>query len=83
MGYRNLLPDADSVAVDLADAGLTAEQQQRVFDSVAYFISEYADFYQNEYERIGEKEDKGAQEALGEIVEMFRSEARYSTSKQG
>lgn len=83
MGYRELLPDTDSVATDLKDAGLTPEQRQRALDSVAYMIGEYADYYDNEYQRFGERSDKGAHEALSEIAEMFRSEARYSTAKQG
>lgn len=82
MAYRDLLPGADSLAVDFSDAGLTKEQQQRVFDSTAHFLNEYAEYYQNEYERVGEKGDKGAQEALTEIVDMFTSEARYSTAQE-
>jgi hypothetical protein len=80
MGYRELLPQADVVANRLKEAGLTPDQQQAAFESFAYLLDEYADYYQNEYERVGEKEDRGAQQALFEMAEMIRSEGRYSTA---
>ena len=83
MGYQELLPVADYVADRLNKAGLTREQQQVTFEAFAHLISEYADFYSNEYERVGEKQDLGAHEALTELSQMFESEARYSTAKEG
>lgn len=83
MGYRELLPKADYIADRLNKAGLTREQQQETFEAFAHLINEYSDFHQNEYERVGEKQDLGAQEALSDLALMFESEARYSTAEEG
>lgn len=83
MGYRDLLPDGDYIADRLNKAGLTREQQQHTFEAFAHLITDYADYYLNEYERVGEKQDLGAHEALTEMAQMFESEARYSTAKEG
>lgn len=83
MAYRDLLPETSTVTTALRNEGLTPEQQQNVLDAVSQLLQEHADYYQYEYDRIGEKDDRGAGSALQEMGDSFRSEARYATANDG
>ena len=80
MGYRELLPQVDSVSSQLNDAGLSPQQRESVLAAVGYYLEQYSDFYHNEYQRVGERQDQGAHEALNEIAQDFLSESRYATA---
>jgi len=72
MGYRELLPDVNHVATEMDKAGLNKSQQSQVLRAFAYVMDEHAQYFDNEYERIGEKQDMGASEALSQFADDFR-----------
>lgn len=76
MGYRDLLPQVDSVTSELTEAGLSPEQRQRILGAVGILLVEHSDYYLNEYERVGERQDRGAHEALAELAQDFLTASR-------
>lgn len=73
MGYRELLPDVHHVVAEMDKAGLDKLQQSQVLRAFAYVLDEHAQYFNNAYQRIGEKQDLGASEALAEFAEDFRA----------
>ncbi|WP_068426736.1 hypothetical protein [Janibacter terrae] len=67
MGYYELLPTPDDLSEELAKAGLTAAQRKEALDAVAYFLGEHGDYYKNEFQRVGEKEDRGSHDTLSKL----------------
>jgi len=80
MGYRDLLPQVDSVTSEMIDAGLSPEQRQRIMSAVGTLLVEYSDYHLNEYQRVGERQDQGAHDALAELAQDFLSESRCPTA---
>lgn len=67
MGYYELLPTPDDLSEELAKAGLTAAQRKEALDAVAYFLGEHSDYYKSEFQRVGEKEDRGSHDTLSKL----------------
>lgn len=82
MGYRELLPQIDSISTELIDAELSPQQRENVLAIVGNYLNEWSEYHHNEFERIGEKQDKGAHEALSQMAQDFLSESRYATSTE-
>lgn len=80
MGYRDLLPQVESVTSEMIDADLSPEQRQRILSAVGTLLVHYSDYYLNEYQRVGERQDQGAHDALAELAQDFLSESRYATA---
>ena len=71
MAHRDLLPQSADLRRDLAEVGLTGEQVDAVLSAVSYHLRMWADYYGDEYEKIGDKDLKGAREALQEQVDLL------------
>lgn len=80
MGYRDLLPQVDGVTSEMTEAGLSPEQRQRILSAVGTLLMEHSDYYLNEYQRVGERQDQGAHDALAELAQDFLSESHYATA---
>jgi hypothetical protein len=80
MGHFELLPEPGTITEAMRDAGMTPDQQQAVLETMAYVLNEHAEYHDSEYQKIGEKTDKGAAEALTFFADAFRSDARYATA---
>lgn len=83
MAHFEQLPDASTVTDELRNTDLTSGQQQKILDSVAYLLSEHAEYYKGEHQKKGEKQDLGAREALEQLATDFRAEARYAAVHEG
>jgi hypothetical protein len=82
MGYRDLLPQIVSISTELIEAELSPQQRVSVLAIVGNYLNEWSEYHLNEFERVGEKQDKGAHEALNEIAQDFLSASRYATSNE-
>lgn len=71
MAHRDLLPQSANLRSDLAESGLTGEQVNAVLVAVSYHLRMWADYYSDEYQKIGDKDLKGAHEALQEQVDLL------------
>ncbi|MCM3556778.1 hypothetical protein M3697_16965 [Janibacter melonis] len=75
MGYFELLPTPEDVSEQLSQAGLTAAHRKEALHAVAYFLGEHSDYYDNEWQRVGEKEDRGSHDTLKQLAQEFRDAA--------
>lgn len=80
MGYKELLPQGEDISKKLIESGFDNSQRQTIFDVFGEFLREHAEYYENQYDKIGERDDRGAAGALHTIADWFESESRYSST---
>jgi len=82
MGYFELLPRIDDLCNELDEAGFSAKQRESMLAVFGNYLNEWSEYHLNEFQRIGEKQDRGAHEVLNEMAQDFLSASRYSTSTE-
>lgn len=80
MGYFELLPRIDDICKELTEADFSAQQRETLLAMFGNYLNEWSEYHLNEFQRVGEKQDRGAYEALDQMAQDFLSASRYSTS---
>lgn len=83
MAYEDLLPTVEELAESLSKENVPPETIALVFERVGDLLDEHAQYHEYEFDRVGEKESRGANDALQEMADHFRSSGRYATAHYG
>lgn len=67
MAHYDLLPRVAQLHEELVARGLSEQLATEALRSVGFHLSLWAEYHDDEYKKYGNKEDKGAAEAVREL----------------